>query len=469
MTSSPAGIRVLVVDDDRSSARIMVHQLRSAGYESLLVDSGFAALERLEQGGWDVVLSDLRMPHMDGLELLRRAKEIQPNVFVFLMSAYGTVTTAVEAMQAGASDFLTKPFPLEALTVRLDKIKELCEARREIDSLRAIIWDGPGCFGGMIGRSGRMKRVFDRISAFAVASAPVLIVGSTGTGKELVARSLHQQGSRRRMPFVGVPCGAIPRELAESELFGHQRGAFTGATQHRKGCFQRAHGGTLLLDDVDDLPLEIQVKLLRTLQERTLTPVGGNQEIEVDVRLIATTKVDLSTAAAREGCFREDLFFRLRGLEIQLPPLRERGEDILLLANHFLKVLGTSEDRPPRRLSVEAADLLRRHPWPGNVRELRRAMESVVALCPDEEVAPEYLPEYLRREPEPGNGSLFSLHLEEVESLQMRDVMQDFEAELMLWAMRHSGGNQFKAAESLGLPRSTFQNRFRRVGKISDE
>jgi DNA-binding NtrC family response regulator len=254
---------------------------------------------------------------------------------------------------------------------------------------------------------------------------------------------------------VALACGAIPGELAESEILGHEKGSFTGAIQRRRGSFERAHRGTLLLDDVDDLPIEIQVKLLRVLQEGTLQRVGGEKEIEIDVRVIATTKLDLAQAV-KEGRFREDIFYRLHGLEIKLPPLRERGEDILLLAEHFLRVLATDETSR-RSLTPEVADCLLRHSWPGNVRELRRVLESAVVVCRDSEILPRHLPEYLREEQ--AGPKLFALHLAGVDSVALKDLVQKFEDELIKWAMKEAGGEQQRAAQLLGLPRTTLQSK----------
>ncbi|MDA2935290.1 sigma 54-interacting transcriptional regulator, partial [Acidobacteria bacterium AH-259-D05] len=273
---------------------------------------------------------------------------------------------------------------------------------------------------------------------------------------ELVARALHERSSRCHHPFVALACGAIPGELAESEIFGHEKGSFTGATQRRRGSFERAHRGTLLLDDVDDLPLEIQVKLLRVLQESTLQRVGGEKEIEVDVRIIATTKGDLSQSV-QEGRFREDIFYRLHGLEIKLPALRERGQDVLLLAEHFLRVLSAQEDSAHKSLSPEVADCLLGHSWPGNVRELRRVLESAVAVCRDSEIRPRHLPEYLR-EAQAGP-KLFALHLAGEETVSLKDLVQEFEDEVIKWAMKEAGGEQQRAAQLLGLPRTTLQSK----------
>ena len=455
-------LNVLVVDDEAMSTRVTVQQLRQAGYLAEAADSGQDALARLELEPFDVVLSDLRMPQMDGQELLRRIKEAQPDTIVILMSAYGDVTTAVEAMRAGASDFLIKPFPFEALTVRLEQLSELCDARREIRSLRAIIDDEvtpTSC--GLQGRSTRMTEVKDQIMTYASSDVPVLISGETGTGKELVARALHLCGPRRLGAFIAVACGAIPRELAESELFGHQQGAFSGATTSRRGFFERANGGTLLLDNVDDLPLDIQIKLLRVLQEGAIVRVGDDIETRVNVRLVATTRLDM--AAGPPDRMRDDLFFRLRGLEINLPPLRERGEDILLLATHFLGAIGAAQGARSKRLTAEASKVLGKYSWPGNIRELHRAMESAVLLSPEPLIRANHLPDFLRRDQAEAQQQVFSLDLDGVARVNYREVLASFEAAMLRWALRRAGGNQQEASEILGIPRTTLQNKFRRI------
>ena len=282
-----------------------------------------------------------------------------------------------------------------------------------------------------------------------------MITGETGTGKEVVSRALHQNSSRKNKPFVAVGCGNIPRELAESELFGHEKGAFTGAASRRIGSFEHADGGTLLLDDIDDLPLELQVKLLRVLQEGTIVRVGNTQEINVDIRIIATTKVDLE-AAAEANRFRPDLFYRLRGLELHLPPLRERNADILMLANHFLKRLCPAGS-PIKGLTAEAGQMLMRYPWPGNVRELRRAMESAMVLAGAGEITPMALPSFLQRGR--SSSSSFTLNLADCTEISLPEMLLEFEKELIKWGLSKSAGSQSMAAQLLGIPRTTLQSK----------
>lgn len=369
------------------------------------------------------------------------------------MTAYGTVETAVEAMQLGAADYLTKPFQIKELDVRLRRLVAAKAARLELRHLREILHDVPA--GGLVGPSQAMREVRERIVLFADAAAPILVTGETGTGKELVARALHQSGPRHAHPFVAVACGAIPRDLAESQLFGHEKGSFTGATSKRQGCFEQASGGTLLLDDVDDLPLDLQVKLLRVLQEGCLVRVGGSEEIHVNVRVVATTKVDL-TKAATGGLFREDLLYRLRGLEIHLPPLRHRGDDVLVLAQQFLRVLSADTDASPG-LTAEAAAFLRRHHWPGNVRELRRAMESATVLARSGDIAVQHLPSHLGADPQVLRP--YVLHLDDADVVKLSELVRQFEQDVMDWALQKAHGQQSGAARILGIPRTTLQSK----------
>ena len=448
-------LRVLVVDDEKISRQTTAQQLKESGYHAATAENAFLCLQRLAAETWDVVLTDLRMSNMDGIELLRQIKQGSPEVDVILMTAYGTVGDAVAAMHEGAVDFLTKPFDFSELEVRLKKLAEIRNTRRELNGLKASLREvGSSC--GLVGQSPEMHRVYKQIELFANSSAPVLVSGETGTGKELVARAIHRMSGRSSGTFVPVACGAIPNELAESEIFGHERGAFTGAIQLRKGSFERADVGTLLLDDVDDLPMQLQPKLLRALQEGKIFRVGGERELSVDVRVIATTKVPLDDAV-KENRFREDLYYRLRGLEIHLPPLRSRGDDVVLLAQHFLWAISKQEGSPRRTLALEALELLRRHLWPGNVRELRRTLESAVAFCPGAEIQAEHLPDYLREET--SESPFFSVRLDGASELDFKAVVQEFETRLIHWAMQAAGGEQKRAAQKLGMPRTTLQSK----------
>ncbi|NQU49828.1 MAG: sigma-54-dependent Fis family transcriptional regulator [Planctomycetes bacterium] len=453
--TAPDRFKVLVVDDEKLSRLTTKQQLIAADYDADCVSDPFQALSRLENENWDLVLTDLRMSGMDGIEFLKRIKQEHPVVEVILMTAFGTVETAVMAMRWGATDYLTKPFKFQELDIRLKRIAEYNRTREELKLLREIVGDPQENFG-LIGESPKMREVREKIASFADHPVPVLITGQTGTGKEVVARALHRQSRRNKYEFVAIGCGNIPRELAESELFGHEKGAFTGASSTRPGSFERADKGTLLLDDIDDLPLEIQVKLLRVLQEGVVCPVGGVREKKVDVRVMATTKVDLEEAVAQKK-FRPDLFYRLRGLEINLPPLANRGDDVLTLADLFLKKCATLEGRPNKFLEPAAAQLLLRYSWPGNVRELRRAMESAFVLANGSDIKPQSLPEFLQRD-QTQHGA-FTLNLDNVSSVNFPELIQSFEVQLLQWGLQRGGGSQSKAARALGLPRTTLQSK----------
>lgn len=457
-----AALRVIVVDDERISRVSTVQQLRAAGHVAEEAATGAAALALMEALPWDVVLTDLRMPCMSGLELLAEIKRLHPTVDVMLMTAFGAVDTALEAMRLGASDYLTKPFRFTELEVRLARIQEQQRTRVELTRLQGLL-DEERAWGGVVGGSPALRKVFERAALFADSAAPVLVVGETGTGKELISRAIHDRGPRRRGPFVPLHCGTIPRELAESHILGHEKGAFTGASLRRRGCFEQAHGGTLLLDDIDDLPLDIQVKLLRVLQEGVVTRVGGERELPVDVRVIATTKIDLAQAVA-SGTFRGDLFYRLRGLELHLPALRTRGDDVLLLAQHFLRVIASDTGAAVKHLSPDAAEVLKRHAWPGNVRELRRVMETATVLCAGDVIDPGHLPDYLAEGGETARERLYTLHLEHRDSIALQDVVEAFEQDVIAWALTAAQGQQTRAAELLGIPRTTLQSKLKLRG-----
>jgi len=448
----------LVVDDERLSREATVRQLRAAGFVADAVENGYLALESLANESWDVVVSDLRMPGVDGLELLGTVRKEHPEVDVIVMTAYGTVETAVAAIKQGAADYLNKPFRFQELEHRLRKLSELRGFRKEVSALRALLTEGEDVCCGLVGTSPSMRQVQQLIRTYAEHGAPVLITGETGTGKEMVTRAIHQLSPRVNKPLVAVACGAIPTDLAESELFGHERGAFTGAVGQRQGAFQRADGGTLMLDDVDDLPMGLQVKLLRALEEKSFLRVGASKEMQVDVRVVTTSKKDLDTQAS-EGRFRQDLYYRLRALEIRLPPLRDREDDVLLLAEHFIKKFSGGKDLS---LGPEAAALLRRYRWPGNVRELRHAMESSVIVCTGGQITAECLPDFLRGEHVAEADGLFALNLGGRGRVAFNEAVRSFEDQLIRWAMRQAQGQQSKAAELLGLPRTTLQSKLAR-------
>jgi len=466
LDESPA--HVLVVDDDaafrRSLARLLVaHQFRVD-----TADGGASAIEYLAANDPDVVLCDLQMPGMDGLELLRRLRETRPGITFVMMTGFADVAVAVEAMRSGADHFLTKPFASNdavALTVaKAAEHKRLAHRARELE-LRLSAQER---FGELIGSSPRMLAMYRVIEGVATTTSTVLILGESGTGKELVARAIHQRSQRAKKPFVPVNCAAIPKELDESELFGHVRGAFTGANARRAGVFESAGEGTILFDEVGDLPLSAQVKLLRVLQEGEIKPVGSDETKIVDVRVVAATNVDLAERVAA-GTFRRDLYYRLNVIPLHLPPLRERGDDIVLLAHHFVQKLACRMGRPVKPLSKGAIEALRAYAWPGNVRELEHAIEHAFVLSGSEELMAGDLPSTaaapaLPSTPvAPPNRPLApELHDLPFAEAKRRSVA-GFEAAYVRELIGRCGGNTAEAARQSGLDRSNFRRLLRKA------
>jgi DNA-binding NtrC family response regulator len=447
-------LRILVVDDEKLSRVTTTRQLVDAGYVAEGHETPFKALDALKSGVWDVVLTDLRMPSMDGIVFLKEIRKVSTGTSVILMTAYGTVKTAVEAMRSGAVDYLTKPFVFDELRFRLERLAEERLMRQEVEALRRVL--GPSvAYGGLVGHSAGMRNVFEQIEQFAENPSNVLIVGETGTGKELVARALHSLSSRATEPFVPVACAAIPRELAESELFGHEAGAFTGAVRMHRGRVELAREGVLFLDDVDDFPLELQPKLLRVIQEKEFERVGGEKTLRAHMRIISATKSDLSDLI-KQGKFREDLYYRLAVLVVSLPPLRQRREDIPLLAQHFLATLARERQVEAKTLPDETLARLLNYAWPGNVRELKHALERAMAVCRGPVILPEHLSATIQqaRTTEP-----YELNLEVLDKVSFRELSERFERDLIQWALQRAGGNQGKAAELLGIPRTTLQSK----------
>ncbi|KYF56412.1 transcriptional regulator, partial [Sorangium cellulosum] len=386
------GARVLVVDDEASARSGLEKLLRQEGYAVDAAADGAAALEVAAERPPDVVVTDLKMPRMDGVTLLGKLREQDPALPVIVVTAFGDVSSAVQAMRAGAEDYLTKPVDFDALLVSLERALERSALRAEAENLRRQLREREGeGVEGLIGASPAMQRVYRMARQVAGARATVLITGESGTGKGELARAIHAKGPRVKAPFVTLHCAALAESLLESELFGHERGAFTGADKRRIGRFEQAHGGTLFLDEVGEIAPSTQVKLLRVLQERTFERVGGNDTVSVDVRLIAATNRDLA-AAVQEGRFREDLYYRLNVVHIDMPPLRVRDTDVLLLANHFLRRFAAENHRKIEGFSDAARAKLVAHRWPGNVRELENAIERAVVLCDETRIDAEHLP-----------------------------------------------------------------------------
>ena len=446
---------ILLVDDDESLRRVVEYQLTEAGHTVTSTDSGADALERLRGGRFRLVLSDVIMPGMNGLELVDRARVLHPATAFVVITAHGDVATAVRAMQLGALDFLEKPFTRERLLVAVEKALDYVALGDENRRLRALVQER-GSFEKIIGSSPAIGRMLSDLELAAASDATVLILGESGTGKELAARALHRNSARREGPFVVVNCAAIPETLIESELFGHRRGSFTGATEDRKGKFEQAHGGTLLLDEVAELPLALQPRLLRAVQHGEVDKLGSPQPVLVDVRVLAATNRDLASAVA-EGSFREDLYYRLNVVPLRVPPLRERLEDLPVLVEHFLLEHARRHGRPVPELDPGVLDRFERHPWPGNVRELENLLERLVVLSRSAKLTVDALPETLARELPRYGGAHIELPPTGV-------VLEEVERGLIEEALRRSAGTQSQAARFLGISRQTLVYRMKKFG-----
>jgi two-component system response regulator AtoC len=437
---------VLIVDDEESMRHLLSVFLRDHGYEARAVSSGDEALKELAARDYDVVLSDVRMPRMDGIALLREVQRVRPDLTFIVMSAYGTHDTAIEAMKAGAYDYVSKPFKPDEVLLVLKKAEERERLARENRRLRTELAAEYG-FENLVGASEAMADVMRQVRKVAPTKTTVLLTGESGTGKELIARALHELSPRAALPFVAVNCGALPADLMESELFGHVKGAFTDATRNKKGLATEADGGTLFLDEVGELPLHLQVKLLRFLQEEEVRRVGDTRSERVDVRVIAATVRDLG-AAVTAGQFREDLYYRLNVVGIRLPALRERPEDVAALAEHFLARFGRLRAvEPIARISDEALAAMRAWRWPGNVRELEHAIERAVVLCDGPVIREEDLPEAVR---EPPTSATPGVSVPDG-TLSIKRATRAVEEELIRRALRETHGNRTRAAELLEL------------------
>ena len=448
--------RLLLVDDDEVFLRPLHRTLEVAGYEVLPVQSGEEALETLKREDVDVVLTDRRLPGLDGVTLVRQLKADHPDLAVVVMTAYGTIESAVEAMRLGAEDYLVKPFEVaEMLLVirRAIEFQELKSANRR--SIRRN--QERFTFRNVVAESALMQSVFETLRSVADLDTTVLIHGETGVGKELLARSVHFSGARRDRPFVAVNCAAIPADLFESELFGSRKGAFTGASEHRRGQFQMAQGGTLLLDEIGEMPLQLQSKLLRAIEEKKVTSVGADRPVDVDVRFIATTNKDLQAEVER-GAFRRDLFYRLSVMPVYVPPLRERPEDIPLLASHFLKEAGRRLKRPVKGIAPESVQALVRYPWPGNVRELENVIERAVIVS-----RADVLDDLARFLTGPG-GVQAPVDL----SLPFRDakarIVEEFERAYVQGLLDAHGGKLTAAAKHADMDPKNFSDKMARYG-----
>jgi two-component system response regulator HydG len=462
--------RVLVADDHDALREGMVLTLTRLGHEVQGVRGGAEAIAAYRKRPADVVVTDLRMVPVDGIEVVRRLREADPEATVLVVSAHGTIATAVDAMREGAIDFIEKPFPPEVLRARVEKAVEISRERRGARTARARAEALEEDLGrardphGLVGSSEPMLRVLEQVRKVAATDATALVLGESGTGKELVARAIHDGSPRREKPFVSVSCAAIPEGLLESELFGHERGAFTGAVRRKLGRFELAHEGTLFLDEVGDLPPSVQVKLLRVLQERRFERVGGEETVEVDVRLVSATNRDLPELV-REGRFREDLYYRLDVVAIRLPALRERPGDVEELARHFLARAGPRLGRPAvTGFTPDALELLRKHRWPGNVRELENVVEQAVVFAEGEAVIAADLPDALRRAPVAQAAAPASLTTGD---RSLTEVLEDLERRLILDAYERAKGVKAETARILGIKPSALYYKLEKYGIAS--
>ena len=448
--SFATGFSILIVDDEDATRELCRDIASEIGLEVHTASTTSEALELLEQSPVDIVVTDLKVPQLGGLELLKRISATQPNTSVMVLTQYGTIETAVTATRLGAKDYVTKPFHVEELRAKIERLIQSVELDHENRVLREQLRTRPG-FGGLIGVSAKMQRLYKMIEKVSQHNYPVLILGESGTGKELVARSIHFMGVRQKRPFVPVDCSGLVPTLIESELFGYVKGAFTGAQHARAGLLETGNGGTVFLDEIGDLPVDLQAKLLRALQEREIRPVGATDRVRIDIRVIAATNRDLELAI-RTGGFRQDLYFRLNVVQLKLPPLRERKSDIPLLVNSFLEKFSDPQ-RPLRTISEDAMRRLMAYDWPGNVRELENAVERAVALGSGPILHMGDLPSNLQQ-----GGSDKSLDSDELTTLD------EMERRAILRALRETNGDKLAAARLLGIGKTTLYRKLKQYG-----
>jgi len=453
-------VKILVVDDEDYMREIVRQALENASYHVDEAADGNAAILMLRQSAYDVIITDLRLPGISGENILREALSIFPETIIIIMTGYGNVQTAVDAIRRGAYDFLPKPFQLDEMVMRVEKGLQERQLKSENVLFRSELQERFH-FSNLIGNSPAMQDIYRLVSLVATKTSTVLIEGETGTGKELIARAIHYNGPRKDQPMVCVNCGAIPANLLEDELFGHVKGAFTGAHQHRIGRFEQADGGTLFLDEVGTLPMELQVKMLRVLQEREFQKVGGTTSIKVDVRIIAATNTNLLESVGK-GEFREDLYYRLNVIPIHIAPLRERRDDIPLLISHFTRKFCAEQHLTPKKISHDAMKQLVAFDWPGNVRQLENALEMAVALSDQKDTLdPEDFPLIAKSTRQ---DQIFRHISIPDEGIQFNSIVSELEKRLILQSLEASKGNKKKAASLLNLKRTTFVEKLKRMG-----
>jgi two-component system response regulator AtoC len=454
--------QVLVAEDDRVARDLLCEILRGEGYDVDAVDDGAGAIERAVPGRYDLVVSDVRMERSGGLDVLKAFTERAPATPVILITAFGDVTGAMEAIQRGAYDYVSKPFNIEELKLT---VARALERKRLVAEQKTVPSEARTALQDIVGKTPVMLDVYKLVARVAASTATVLVQGESGTGKELVARAIHTHSPRAGAAFVPVNCTALTESLLESELFGHAKGAFTGAIATKRGLFEMANGGTLFLDEIGDMGPKMQAQLLRTLQDGEVRPVGGTESIRVDVRLVCATNKDLDEEV-KAGRFREDLYFRINVVTIRLPPLHERPEDIPMLVGHFLNKLALRERREPAAMSPEALKLLAGYSWPGNVRELENAIERAVAVAKGNVILPSDLPPEVGGGPEPGASADSGGLLGEVGD---RPTLAELERRYIHLVLGECGGNKKKAAEKLGIDRRTLYRALERGGELTPD
>jgi DNA-binding NtrC family response regulator len=445
---------ILVVDDEKDICMALNILLTKEGYTIKTAYNGEEAIERIKQENFDIVITDIKMEKMDGFQVLKEVQTIAPETSVIMMTAFASVGSAVEAMRAGASDYITKPFINDEIRLTVKRILQGRELQMENQILRQELSQRPSAFKNIIGSSEPMQKVFSIMEKVIPSKSNILITGESGTGKGLVAQAIHESGLRKDKPFISINCGAIPENLLESELFGHKKGAFTSANEDKKGLITMAHGGTLFLDEIGELPQSLQVKLLHVIQTKELTPVGDTRVITVDVRLIAATNADLMQRV-KEGRFREDLYYRLNVIEIHMPSLRERRDDVQVLIKHYLKMFTAEVGKNIKDIDYEAMQALMAYEWPGNIRELRNTIERATVLADGEVVTIHDLPDKFR-----------TLDVEGVSTSSLRQALDGFERDYIKRSLAESKGNKEAVANKLGVDLATL---YRKIKKLRIE
>ncbi len=449
--------KILVVEDEKSMREVLKILLEGENYEVVTAADGVAGLSFVEKDIFDLVITDMKMPKVDGFEVLRKIKEISPDTIVIMITAFGTTESAVEAMKLGAYDYINKPFNIDEIRLIVKKAIEKKRLSEEVTVLRQKV-ETTYALENIIGRSPKMQELFKLIPRIAQSNSNVLIIGESGSGKELFANAVHNLSNRKNKNFVAINCAAFPEGLLESELFGHMKGSFTGAMYNKQGLFEIADGGSLFLDEIGEMPLNLQVKLLRVLENGTFRRVGGTNDIKVDVRIISATNKDLKEEI-EAGRFREDLYYRLNVVPLKIPPLRERKEDIPLLVNHFLKKLSASS----KKITPEAMKIMIDYHWKGNVRELENVIERIILLSDKEEITPADLPSEMKTHPAERKDTKEIPELTE-KGIDVEKVIEDIEKKYLLEALERAGGVKMEAAKLLNLSFRSFRHRLQKYG-----